>query len=72
MKGFTNFKTRLKPTSNKFCLRGSVCLFIANKLAAFMRQISSKYENAIVPFSGLVFTGTVGNFWSTLSVPPFV
>ena len=47
MKGFTNFKTRLKPTSNKFCLRDYAFLFIANILAAFMRQMSGKYENAI-------------------------
>ena len=50
MKGFPNFKTGLKPTLNKFCFRGSVCLFVANTLAAFMRQITSKYKYAIVVY----------------------
>ena len=61
IKGFTNFKTKLKPTLNKFCLRGSVCSFIANTIAAFIRQVSSKSKNAI-EISRLGFTRIETNF----------
>ena len=41
-------RIRLKPTSNEFCLCGSVCSFTVNTLTAFMQQLSNKYKNAIV------------------------